>query len=89
MEYRFTDEEINNGENIAQLEDLEFSCEYFTGSGALYRAFGSALIEGEIYRRFEIEFVLENEADAQLGASQIFNSDWLEYDYICPTGSEK
>ncbi|MDR2898970.1 MAG: hypothetical protein LBU94_01500 [Clostridiales bacterium] len=88
MRYDFTPSDKDEGINTAELEDLFFTGEYvedipsLNGSGNnIYRSFGQAVVEGETYSEFMIEFTLEN-PPASLTARDIFEADWIEYDYV-------
>ncbi len=82
MKYTFTESEIAAELNKLEVEDVLFSAEYVEGEGKRYRATGSALIEGETYAEFCIEFETENVPKDCLTASGILSEEWVEYDFI-------
>ncbi|MGL4790960.1 MAG: hypothetical protein ACRCW1_06065 [Anaerotignaceae bacterium] len=62
-------------------DDVLIHGEYLEGEGKLYILTGSALIEGETYHDFKIEFELLEEPEEE-DLETIMNMEWDWYDYV-------
>lgn len=84
MKEYFSDEHRKNGLDIVVIEDddVTLTCEYIEGSGKNYILTGKALIDGEIYHDFKVEFELL-ELPEEETISCIMDMDWDWYDFLC------
>lgn len=84
MKIVFTPEQIEKDLNKFEIEEdqLVFSGDWIEGEGKNYIISGTANIEGEVYRDFQIEVALTKELD-YITAEAIMNSEWDWYDYKC------
>lgn len=81
MEIFFTEQEIAQKENIIEIEDIVLtgnSIEIFEG---YYVIKGNALIDGETFLDFLVEFTLTSEPTENTTKS-ILSIEWDEYDFI-------
>lgn len=67
---------------VIEEDNLIFYADFIEGQGKNYIMTGKAVIEGETYNDFKLEFQLENEPLNE-SIEDIINSDWQWYDYIC------
>lgn len=67
---------------VIEEDNLIFYADFIEGQGKNYIMTGKAVIEGETYNDFKLEFQLENEPLNE-SIEVIINSDWQWYDYIC------
>ncbi len=81
MVLKFTEEEINNKENVVEIEDIVVYGDSIEVNDGYFVLNGKALIDGEMYSDFQVEFTLENSPE-ELSCLNIVNSDWEEYDFI-------
>lgn len=84
MKEIFTDEQIEEGLNevVIEEDDLVLYAETIEGEGKNYVLTGKAVIEGETYHEFQMEFQLLEEPESYT-VEEIMNSDWDWYDYLC------
>ena len=82
MRYDFTEQDIASGINRIELDDVLFIAEYIEGSGKNYRMTGSALIDGEKYDEFCLEFETENIPVDGISAAGILSEDWIWHDFV-------
>ncbi len=84
MKEYFSDEHRKNDLDIVVIEDddVTLTCEYIEGSGKNYILTGNALIDGEIYHDFKVEFELL-ELPEEETISCIMDMDWDWYDFLC------
>ena len=84
MKYVFTDEDIADEKNVIEIEDenVKLFGEILEGEGKVYVLTGVALIDGERYHDFQVEFELE-EDPASDSPEDIMSADWKFYDFLC------
>ncbi|MBR5468379.1 MAG: hypothetical protein IKU80_04000 [Firmicutes bacterium] len=84
MKILFTEDDIKNEVNKIYIEDDDvlLEGEFITGEGLEYVITGSAIIEGEKYHDFQVQFVLLEEP-AEETAKAIMEMEWDWYDYLC------
>jgi len=84
MKYVFTDEDIKDEKNVIEIEDenVKIFGEILEGEGKVYVLTGVALIDGERYHDFQVEFELE-EHPASDSPEDIMSADWKFYDFLC------
>jgi len=84
MKVVFTENEIKEGLHKIYLEEQDVSLEgqWIEGEGKSYIIGGIAIIEGERYHEFQIEFELVEEPK-EMTATGILSIDWDWYDFIC------
>ena len=84
MKKYFTQEQIECQLNKIYIEedDLWLEGEFVEGEGKHYIITGTAIIDGERYHEFEIEFEL-TQLPKEETLSEIMNMDWDWYDYLC------
>lgn len=84
MRLDFTKEQIDSELNKIEIEEDELILigEYVQGEGKKYIITGKAIIEGETYHDFQIEFELSKETNSD-NIEEIINSEWEWYDYLC------
>ena len=84
MKYIFTDEDIKNEKNVIEIEDenVKLFAESLEGAGRVYVLTGIALIDGERYHDFQVEFELD-EDPASEAPGDIMSADWKFYDFLC------
>jgi len=81
MRHFFTETEKENGLHMLEVEDVVFTGERLEGEGRLYHIFGSAVVDGETYPAFEIEFELA-EDPADDSAETVMQAEWDSYDFV-------
>jgi len=83
MKAYFSEEQKQKELNKIELEEDEVIIlgEFIEGSGKSYIIRGSAIIDGETYRDFEVEFELVNEPNEET-IEDIMEVDWEWYDYL-------
>lgn len=82
MRFDFTEREILNGKNHADLYELgDFAAEYIEGEGISYTAYGILTNEGGT-REAKIHFVVvtDEEIDDNWTAGEVFNLPWDTYE---------
>ena len=84
MKEYFTQEQIERQLNKIYIEedDLWLEGEFVEGEEKHYIITGTAIIDGERYYEFEIEFEL-TQLPKEETLSEIMNMDWDWYDYLC------
>lgn len=84
MKFSFTQEECNKGLNKIEIEEDELILlgEVVEGEDKQYVITGTAVIEGETYHDFQIEFELE-QLPEEFNLESIMQIDWKWYDYLC------
>lgn len=84
MKEYFTEEQKNREINKIYIEedDVLVIGEFVEGSGKTFILTGNAVIEGETYHEFEVEFELTEEPKEET-AEEIMGIDWEWYDYLC------
>ena len=84
MKYVFTDEDIKNEKNVIEIEEENVTIygESLEGEGRVYVLTGVALVDGERYHDFQVEFELE-EDPASESWEDIMSADWKFYDFLC------
>ena len=84
MKYVFTDEDIKDEKNVIEIEDenVKIFGESLEGEGKVYVLTGVALIDGERYHDFQVEFELEDDPASE-SADDIMSADWKFYDFLC------
>jgi len=81
MKHFFTESEKDKGIHILEVEDIIFTGERLEGAARTYRLYGSAVVDGETYPSFVIEFELEADpADDTM--ETIMQAEWDCYDFI-------
>ncbi len=81
MILKFTEQEIDNKENVVEIEDIVVYGETIEVLEGYFVLLGRALIDGEMYSDFQVEFTLEKSPE-ELNCLNIINSDWIEYDFV-------
>lgn len=83
MKFNFTDEQKNEGFNKIELEDEDIILygEYVEGEGKYFIISGKAVIEGETYHDFQIEFEIVKEVGNNI--EEIMEAEWESYDFLC------
>lgn len=81
MKLEFTNEDILEKINVVEIEDIVVDATHVCIEDDVYTLFGKALIDGEIFPEFVVEFILENTPD-ELTAKTIVEAQWEEYDFI-------
>lgn len=81
MKEYFTDSQKKDGINQLEIDDVVFSGECIEGEGKNYKLTGFAIIDGEKYNDFIIEFEL---IEPPKGATveEIMYIEWDSYDFI-------
>ena len=84
MRIEFTNDEIKDESNKIYIEDDDvlIEGEFIEGEGKNFVLTGKAVIEGERYHDFQVEFELENEPES-MTCKDILKEDWKWYDYLC------
>lgn len=84
MKFFFTEEDIKNEVNKIYIEedDVLLEGEYIEGEGIDYVLTGSAIIEGEKYNEFQVQFALLEEPEEET-AKAIIEKEWDWYDFLC------
>lgn len=84
MKYVFTDEDIKNEINVIDIEDENVMVigEYLEGEGKIYVLTGKAVIDGETYHEFQVEFELEEMPETDK-IEDIMSGEWKFYDFLC------
>ena len=81
MKHFFTETEKDSGIHILEVEDVVFTGERLEGEARTYRLYGSAVVDGEVYPSFVIEFELAADpADDTMEA--VMQAEWDSYDFI-------
>jgi len=81
MNHFFTESEKDNDLHMLEIEDVVLTGERLDGEGRTYRISGSAVVDGETYPSFVIEFELE-EDPAEDTAEAVMQAEWESYDFI-------
>ena len=83
MKEYFSEEQKNRELNNVYLkeEDVTLSGEFIEGEGKSYIITGEAIIDGEAYKDFEIEFELSEEPSEET-IEEIMSTEWEWYDYL-------
>ncbi len=63
-------------------DDVLITGEFIEGEGKVFVICGSALIEGEVYKDFEVQFELMEEPEEET-IEEIMNTEWQWYDFLC------
>ncbi|MDD3570048.1 MAG: hypothetical protein PHY44_02980 [Lachnospiraceae bacterium] len=84
MKEYFTQEQKEREINKVMIEDdnVLLMGEYIEGEGKSYVLTGSAVIDGETYHDFQVEFELLNEPEEKT-AESVMSQEWDWYDYLC------
>ena len=82
MEHFFTEAEKADGIHMLEVEDVVFTGVKLTGGGTAYRIYGAALVDGENYPQFAIEFDLEAEPADPADIAAIMAAEWDSYDFL-------
>lgn len=84
MKEYFTQEHIDKelDKVLIEEEDVLLTCEYIEGEGKNYVLTGKALIDGEVYHDFKVEFELVEEPEDET-INSIMCVEWDWYDYLC------
>ncbi|MFV0502937.1 MAG: hypothetical protein ACK5LT_03065 [Lachnospirales bacterium] len=81
MQIKFNDEHKKEDIHKVDVEDIYFEGEYLNIlNDNLYQITGTAIIEGEKYNNFTIEFTLLDKTNNKL--EDIMKAQWDEYDFI-------
>jgi len=81
MEHIFTEAEKADGIHMLEVEEVVFTGEKLVGGGTSYRIYGAAVVDGENYPHFAIEFDLETEP-AEVTAEAVMAAEWDSYDFL-------
>ena len=83
MKEYFSDEQKIRGINKIYLEedDVTMTGEFIEGEGTIYIITGEAVIDGEDYTEFKIEFELTEEPSEEK-IEDIMSIEWECYDYL-------
>lgn len=83
MRLDFSENDKENGLNIVDIPDEELTLlgDFLEGEGRQFKITGTAEIEGEKYKNFEIEFYLDSEP-ANITTLDIMSIEWEWYDFI-------
>jgi len=81
MKHFFTELEKESGLHMLEVEEVVFTAERLEGEGKSYRLYGSAVVDGETYPAFEIEFEPETEP-AEATAEAVMAAEWESYDFV-------
>ncbi|MEA5084027.1 MAG: hypothetical protein VB018_07695 [Lachnospiraceae bacterium] len=84
MKEYFTQDQKEREINKVMIEDdnVLIMGEYIEGEGKSYVITGSAVIDGETYHDFQVEFELLNEPEEKT-AEAVMSQEWDWYDYLC------
>lgn len=84
MKECFTKEHEDKGLNMVFIEedDVTLTCEYIEGEGKNYIITGTAIIDGEAYHDFKVEFELIEEPEEE-NIDCIMEIEWDWYDFLC------
>lgn len=84
MKEYFTQEQKQSEINklIIEEDNVLMMGEYIEGEGKNYVLTGSAVIDGETYHDFQVEFELV-EAPKEETAEAVMTMEWDWYDYLC------
>ena len=81
MKQYFTEGQKKDGINKLEIEDVIFSGEFIEGEGKDYKITGSAVVDGETYNEFVIEFELVSLPKGET-VEEIMYIEWESYDFI-------
>lgn len=81
MKLYFTDEQKKLEINKVEVEDIVFSAEYIEGEDKNWIMTGTAIVDGEVYNEFTIEFeTIDSPTSTDL--EQIMKTEWEWYDFL-------
>ena len=81
MKHFFTETEKDSDMHKLEVDDVVFTGERLDGEGRIYRLTGAAIVDGETYDPFVIEFELA-EDPAEDTAEAVMAAEWDTYDFI-------
>ena len=84
MKEYFTEDQKEREINKVIIEDdnVFIIGECIEGEGKSFVLTGSAVIDGETYQEFQVEFELVNEPEEET-AEAVMSQEWDWYDYLC------
>jgi hypothetical protein len=84
MKEYFTEDQKEREINKVIIEDdnVFIMGECIEGEGKNFVLTGSAVIDGETYQDFQVEFELVNEPEEET-AEAVMSQEWDWYDYLC------
>jgi len=81
MRLAITEQERDKGENQMDFEDMTYTAEVLEGEGKHWVMTGTAVIDDEVYRDFQIEFETLDEPE-ELSAGALLRMEWDWYDFV-------
>ncbi len=81
MRIQFTEEQKQRDLNKIEVEDVLFTADFIEGEGRNWVMTGTAIVEGEVYDGFCIEFeTIEVPCDNDI--ETIMSLEWDTYDFV-------
>jgi len=82
MNHIFSDAQKAAGIHMLEVEEVAFTGERLEGDGKSFRIYGAAVVDGEKYPHFAIEFELEAETANADDIEAIMAAEWDSYDFL-------